>query len=47
MKKLESKELEKIQGGFSAWVALGIVSAVLFLSGVFEGIVHPKSCNAE
>lgn len=47
MKKLNNKELEKIQGGFSAWVAIGIASTILFLSGVFEGIVHPKSCSAE
>ncbi len=45
MKKLDTKELERITGGFSTWAALGIVSAVLFLSGVFGGIVHPKSCE--
>lgn len=47
MKTLSNKELEKIQGGFSIWMALGIASVVIFLSGVFEGIVHPKSCNVE
>ena len=46
MKKLKENELEKIQGGFSAWAALGIASAVIFLSGVFEGIVHPRSCSS-
>lgn len=46
MKELNNNELEKIQGGFSAWVALGIASAVIFLSGVFEGIVHPRSCSS-
>ena len=45
MKRLDTKELERITGGFSTWAALGIVSAVLFLSGVFGGIVHPKSCG--
>ncbi len=45
MKQLKEKDLERITGGFSAWAALGIVSAVLFLSGVFSGIVNPKSCN--
>lgn len=45
MEKIETKELERITGGFSAWAALGIASAVIFLSGVFTGITHPKSCN--
>ena len=42
MKKLNNNELEKIQGGFSAWAALGIASAVIFLSGVFEGQIKLK-----
>lgn len=45
MKKITDEELERMNGGFSTWAALGIVSAVLFLSGVFSGIVHPKSCT--
>lgn len=45
MKKLDDKDLERITGGFSTWSALGIVSAILFLSGVFGGIVHPKACS--
>lgn len=44
MRKLSNNELEKISGGFSAWVAIGIVSTVIFLSGIFGGIVHPKEC---
>lgn len=47
MNKLSNSELEKVQGGFSAWMALGIAATVIFLSGVFEGIVHPKSCSAQ
>ena len=47
MKQLNNKELEKIQGGFSAWMALGIAATILFASGVLEGIVHPKGCNAQ
>lgn len=47
MKTLNNIELEKVQGGFSAWMALGIVAAIIFISGVFEGIVHPKGCEAE
>lgn len=45
MEKIKEKDLERIVGGFSTWAALGIVSAILFLSGVFGGIVHPRSCK--
>ena len=45
MKKVENKELAKIHGGFSAAAALGIAAAILFIAGVFEGIVYPKSCS--
>lgn len=44
MKELNNLELEKVQGGFSVWIALGIASLILFVSGVLEGVVHPKSC---
>lgn len=45
MKKINENTLERITGGFSVWAALGIVSVVIFLSGVLSGIVHPKACN--
>lgn len=45
MKEIEKKQLEKINGGFSAWMALGIASAVIFISGVLDGIVRPKECS--
>lgn len=45
MKELDKNELERITGGFSIWAALGIASAIIFLSGVFGGIVHPKACK--
>ena len=45
MKVLNTGELENINGGFDAAVALVIASAILFISGVFEGIVHPRSCG--
>lgn len=45
MEKIDKKSLERITGGFSAWVALGIAAAVIFVSGIIEGVVHPKSCN--
>lgn len=45
MNKIDEKSLERIMGGFSAWMALGIASAVIFLSGVLDGLVRPKSCS--
>ncbi len=45
MQKLNNQELERITGGSSTWVALGIAAAVVFLAGVIEGIVHPKPCS--
>jgi len=44
MRKLKDNELERIEGGFSTWAAIGIASLVIFVSGVIDGIVHPKSC---
>lgn len=45
MKNIEIKQLEKITGGFSAWMALGIASTVIFISGVLDGLVRPKGCD--
>lgn len=45
MKEIEKKQLEKINGGFSVWMALGIASTVIFISGVLDGIVRPKGCS--
>lgn len=44
MKKLTNQELEKIHGGFSVWMALGIAATIIFLSGFFQGIAYPKEC---
>lgn len=45
LRKISENDLEKINGGFSAWAALGIASTVIFLAGVLDGIVHPKACT--
>ncbi len=45
MKEVKEQNLERIVGGFSAWAALGIVSTIIFLAGVLNGFVHPKSCE--
>lgn len=45
MKVLKNEEMERISGGFSAWVALGIAAALVYVSGIIDGIVHPKACS--
>lgn len=45
MKKLDKKELEDIKGGIGFWGIAGIVSAVVFIVGVIDGIARPLKCN--
>mgnify|MGYP005796708527 CR=1 FL=1 len=45
MKKLGEKELEKINGGIGFWGIAGIVSAVVFIVGVLDGIARPLKCD--
>lgn len=45
MKKLNSNELEKINGGFSWALAVGIAAVITFITGLLEGYSNPKECN--
>ena len=45
MKKLKNEEMERISGGFSTWAAIAIAAAVIYVSGIIDGIVHPKACS--
>lgn len=45
MKKLNNKELENIKGGIGFWGIAGIVSATIFIIGIFDGIARPLKCN--
>lgn len=47
IEKINDKELEKINGGGTAgiWIGLGVAAALVFISGVIEGISNPKNCN--
>ncbi len=45
MKVVKDEKLKQINGGFSAWVGVGIAAAIVFLSGVIEGITNPRRCN--
>lgn len=45
MKKLEKKELEEIKGGLGFWGIAGIISAAIFIVGVFDGLARPLKCH--
>ena len=45
MKKLRKEELEELKGGISFWGVAGIISAAIFIIGVFDGIARPIKCN--
>lgn len=47
MKKLTDYELKNIRGGFTVWTFLGISALGVFLSGIIDGFVHPKSCGGD
>lgn len=47
MNRISTNELENIKGGFSAAVAIAVVSAVIFISQIVEGFVYPRSCSNE
>lgn len=47
MKKIEPEKLEEIKGGatISVWTGIAIAAAIIFLSGIIEGITNPERCN--
>ncbi len=45
MEKLTDKELVATQGGVSLWIGVGLGALAIFLAGMIDGIVHPKSCE--
>ncbi len=46
MRELNNDELTKLNGGgLSLLSTIGIVGAVVFLIGVFDGYVRPMRCN--
>lgn len=45
MKQLNQQELETMKGGFGFWTVAGIISAVIFIIGVLDGIARPLKCN--
>ena len=45
MQVVSNLELDKVKGGVSCWVVVGIAAIVVFLAGVFEGITSPNPCQ--
>ena len=46
MKRIDDMELNKINGGFSVWIAAGIGLVVTFVAGIIDGIARPKKCHS-
>lgn len=43
---LSKNELKSIKAGASiGWIAAGIIAAVSFIAGVFDGFTRPIKCN--
>lgn len=47
IEKISNKNLEKIKGGASitVWGGVLIAAAIVFISGLIEGITNPPRCN--
>ena len=47
MTKIEENQLEKINGGTTTgiWIGVGIVALVIFIAGFLEGLVNPEKCG--
>ena len=46
MEKLKDNELKKVEGGMTAWGAIGIGLVVTFIAGVIDGIARPIKCHS-
>ena len=45
IKRSNEKDLKQITGGLSLLAGLGLAGGFVFLIGVIDGFVNPKSCN--
>ena len=46
MKKLNDLELQNVNGGMTAWAAIGIGMIVTFIAGVLDGLARPLKCHS-
>jgi len=45
--RLKEEQLENIKGGSTPyiWIGIAVTAAIIFISGVIDGIVSPKECE--
>jgi len=49
MSRIDNQELEKIKGGegvAAVWIGIAVASAIIFISGVIQGITNPSKCGS-
>ena len=46
MKEIKDEELRKISGGISGWAIAAIGAAIIFVSGIIDGIARPNKCRS-
>ncbi len=49
MNKINEDELEKIKGGeavSAVWIGVAISAALIFISGIIQGITNPSKCGS-
>lgn len=44
---IEERQLEKISGGATpyVWIGIAVAAIIIFISGVIDGITNPKECG--
>ena len=48
MKKIDEENLEKVKGGegvSAVLIGIAVTAALVFISGIIEGITNPERCN--
>lgn len=48
MKRIDEENLEKVKGGEGAsavLIGIAVAAALVFISGIIEGITNPERCN--
>lgn len=46
MMEISQEELKKIKGGgISMFAVAGITALTIFITGIIDGIVHPRGCG--
>ena len=48
MSRINVEELEKIKGGegvAAVWIGIAVASALIFISGIIQGITNPSKCG--